>query len=185
MERAAIPEGWQLVPKEPTEEMLRYGLDAFIGAHDAQFSKNEPCGPIYKRMLFKAPQPPAGEPEQEAGACPVKGEWRVSDWSICLGTMRVARIDFDTMQDPDNPVRIELLNWMQSRLNGPSPSPPAPTQREAVAWAVTCDGKILPHRIFGTREEAEACWSKSMGNYQDHDPHVVPLCVAAPSVGEK
>lgn len=50
-----VPEGWRLVPVEPTEEMLRRGMDAFMAAHDLMFCKNEPCGPIYKTMLAAAP----------------------------------------------------------------------------------------------------------------------------------
>lgn len=46
----AVPEGWKLVPVEPTTEMLRAGVDVAVGAL-----------PIYRAMLDAAPTPPAGE----------------------------------------------------------------------------------------------------------------------------
>lgn len=48
-------DGWQLVPKRPTKEMLERGRSPFMAAFDPMFNKNEPCGPIYKAMLEAAP----------------------------------------------------------------------------------------------------------------------------------
>lgn len=50
----AVPEGWQLMPKDPTFEMLR----------DGEYMTNHNCdsrtiGQIYRAMLAAAPQPPA------------------------------------------------------------------------------------------------------------------------------
>lgn len=37
--------------REPDDAVKRAGFDPFIAAHDPMFSKNEPCGPIWKAMI--------------------------------------------------------------------------------------------------------------------------------------
>ena len=46
---------WKLVPVEPTEEMLRAGVDAAI----AQKNSRPWCPPCYRAMLAAAPSAPA------------------------------------------------------------------------------------------------------------------------------
>lgn len=57
----ATPDGWQLVPKEPTEAMNKAGWDA-MNEHDA-------INPTYRAMLAAAPQLPGSEPAT------VPGKW--------------------------------------------------------------------------------------------------------------
>lgn len=46
---AALDAGWQLVPKEPTEEMLKAG--------DIEIDISGACDEVYRAMLEKAPKP--------------------------------------------------------------------------------------------------------------------------------
>lgn len=54
-----IPEGWKLVPIEPTEKMMDCYRAAFIS--EKRFDGKE----VYKAMLEAAPVPPAHIPEAE------------------------------------------------------------------------------------------------------------------------
>jgi len=49
--RAIKDAGYAIVPVEPSEAMLKYGMSAFMAAHDRMFAANEPTGPIYKAMI--------------------------------------------------------------------------------------------------------------------------------------
>lgn len=53
--RQAAPDGWRLVPAEPTEEMVTAGQESF-GVHDC-----------YYAMLSAAPPPPEREPLRDDG----------------------------------------------------------------------------------------------------------------------
>lgn len=64
-EASRVPEGWVMVPKEPTEAMKKAGFDPFIAAHDPMFSANEPCGPIYRNMLAAAPRLPSPDTQTQ------------------------------------------------------------------------------------------------------------------------
>jgi hypothetical protein len=56
---ASIPEGYVLVPKEPTEDMRVAGVDAYNAHNSAMFFY------VWKAMIAAAPQPqPAGVPQQ-------------------------------------------------------------------------------------------------------------------------
>lgn len=55
--RQAAPNGWRLVPAEPTEEMVTAGQESF-GVHDC-----------YYAMLSAAPQPPEREPKCWCETC--------------------------------------------------------------------------------------------------------------------
>lgn len=50
-----------------------------------------------------------------APAGPLTGEWRHGQGYIICGTMRIARLDFDT--SPSAEFRAELLDWVCDRLN--------------------------------------------------------------------
>lgn len=54
-EPSAIPDGWVLVPREPTEEMKHKGASFY-----RHFAATSPCIPndIYRVMLSAAPKPP-------------------------------------------------------------------------------------------------------------------------------
>ena len=58
--RPAVPEGWKLVPVEPTEDMLG-NVDQEVGGHCSSCSKWkagwDDCRAIWKEMLAAAPQP--------------------------------------------------------------------------------------------------------------------------------
>jgi hypothetical protein len=61
---AAIPEGWALVPKEPTEEMERHAYDTLVapyttGREDADFRSGwtKAYADAYRAMLAAAPAP--------------------------------------------------------------------------------------------------------------------------------
>lgn len=56
-EASRVPEGWKLVPVEPTDAMTAAGFSPFLAAHDPMFSANEPCRPIYRAMIAAAPLP--------------------------------------------------------------------------------------------------------------------------------
>ena len=47
--QAGVPDGWMLVPKEPTSEMVRSGLDEYY------HPETPDCDAIYKAMLAAAP----------------------------------------------------------------------------------------------------------------------------------
>lgn len=49
----AVPDGWKLVPVEPTERMLVFGDDA---ARQCGLNNIVPAGPIYRYMLSAAPE---------------------------------------------------------------------------------------------------------------------------------
>lgn len=109
---------------------------------------SEAALPALQRLL--------AEETREVDACPVDGDWRISDWSICLGTIRVARVDFDTMPDPTTPERIKLLEWMQRRLNlSPFPMTAAGAVIERLnklansldSPKASCDGKWIAEKI--------------------------------------
>jgi hypothetical protein len=53
-ERAAVPEGWVLVPREPTLEMLRAGFLSEEGCFDIETPSDAP-GLVYRAMLSAAP----------------------------------------------------------------------------------------------------------------------------------
>ena len=59
--RAGVPDGWKLVPIEPSPEMIRRGFGAFMAAHDEMFCKNEPIAPIWRCMLSAAPCDPSSQ----------------------------------------------------------------------------------------------------------------------------
>jgi hypothetical protein len=65
LEKARIPEGWQIVPKEPTAEMIASGVTAGVGAAPEPW-----CPHAYRAMLSAAPQPPPS-PEVLASSPPV------------------------------------------------------------------------------------------------------------------
>lgn len=46
---------------------------------------------------------------------PLTGRWRWSNGTLCCGTMRIARLDFDT--DPSHEFQEELLDWICNTLN--------------------------------------------------------------------
>lgn len=59
---ARVPDGWQLVPIDPTDEMIEKGTDQHECAQgdpwytDLPLSEND-CNAIYKAMLAAAPKP--------------------------------------------------------------------------------------------------------------------------------
>ena len=52
-----VPEGWQLVPVEPTEEMCEAGANAPLKVRQAEATW---IGVIYRAMLAAAPKPEGG-----------------------------------------------------------------------------------------------------------------------------
>ena len=61
---AAVPEGWKLVPVEPTKAMRRAGGDYFT---KTEGHWSQVAGGAYRAMLAAAPAQPAPEPAAEAG----------------------------------------------------------------------------------------------------------------------
>lgn len=59
-ERPAVPEGWKLVPVEPTKEML-YRAQAVNGGNGQKMPKHSTLVKKWKAMLAAAPQPEGGE----------------------------------------------------------------------------------------------------------------------------
>jgi hypothetical protein len=56
-QRAGVPEGWKLVPVEPTETMEARGI---IARHE-----DKPTVEVYAAMIDAAPTPPAGDAERD------------------------------------------------------------------------------------------------------------------------
>lgn len=70
------PEGWKLVPIEPTEEMLGFGLDGWNGFAGP---RNKMCN-AYRRMVAASPAPPVeGEADLTREALK-KAEQAIVDW---------------------------------------------------------------------------------------------------------
>jgi hypothetical protein len=57
--QAQVPEGWKLVPVEPTELMVLDGGQAHAGQYGATYSDCSAAHHIYDAMLSAAPLPPA------------------------------------------------------------------------------------------------------------------------------
>lgn len=51
----SVPDGWRLVPEEPTGEMSLKGFDAYQDTFGTYLTRMEAA---YKAMLAAAPQPP-------------------------------------------------------------------------------------------------------------------------------
>lgn len=58
--QASVPEGWKLVPIEPTNNMIANAYNRRMNRH---VKYGEMYADIYTSMLNAAPQPPAGEME--------------------------------------------------------------------------------------------------------------------------
>lgn len=60
LDQPAIPDGWQIVPKEPTEAMLA-DVDEVVGGHcyscTAWTASWDDCCRVYRAMLAAAPSP--------------------------------------------------------------------------------------------------------------------------------
>src|SRR5690606_38516107 len=62
----AVPEGWRLVPVEPTEEMVQAGHTALM-EWDARTGDDLGIENVYGAMLAAAPTPPASAAPAAAG----------------------------------------------------------------------------------------------------------------------
>jgi len=63
-EKPAIPEGWKLVPPEPTESMIDEAADVYPLWPERQIEKTpigEICTKLWKAMLAAAPSPDGNE----------------------------------------------------------------------------------------------------------------------------
>lgn len=81
--QVAVPEGWALVPIEPTEEMHEAGEFVPRGIGSCPPS----VGNVYRAMIAAAPQPPAaGEPEKTVRpcvCCRVAGPVTIGSCPVC------------------------------------------------------------------------------------------------------
>lgn len=70
------PEGWKLVPVEPTDKMLEAAWDSDAADYVGEHKRIWQLGPAYSAMLAAAPTPPeqqCGCGDRPASLCP--GEW--------------------------------------------------------------------------------------------------------------
>lgn len=61
----AVPEGWKLVPVEPTDEMYEAGYNKLRGIHSGPFNGSPSLGHsgvVYRAMLAASPAAPSQEP---------------------------------------------------------------------------------------------------------------------------
>ncbi len=76
-----VPEGWQLVPIEPTEAMRQASYNVNVGSVYEQQR-------VWKVMLAASPAPPSSESTagQEADPTPSKGEdaYEITKYSLCI-----------------------------------------------------------------------------------------------------
>lgn len=56
------PEGWKLVPREPTPEMIKIGVGQDGADDDVSYAEE-----IYRAMYDAAPSPPAGGTQDKSG----------------------------------------------------------------------------------------------------------------------
>lgn len=78
---AGVPDGWVLVPKEPTDEM-RVAAASFGGRGGYSSQRGDEACRSYLDMLAAAPQPDS----QKSG----EGEWAEAEAAECACTMRVS-----------------------------------------------------------------------------------------------
>lgn len=64
-----VPEGWKLVPVDPTHEMEVSGCQGYMIADGQWRMHNSSMGHAYRAMLEAAPIPPADKPEGEWVKC--------------------------------------------------------------------------------------------------------------------
>jgi SOS-response transcriptional repressor LexA len=57
---APIPDGWVLVPVEPTREMWAHAASRFVNRAARDLHHDKVCGLVWEAMLSKAPPPPGG-----------------------------------------------------------------------------------------------------------------------------
>jgi hypothetical protein len=55
------------------------------------------------------------EPERRCCSAPLSGEWRHAEGFLICGTLRIARVDFDT--DPSEGFRVRMFDWICDTLN--------------------------------------------------------------------
>ena len=63
----AVPEGWVMVPREPTDKMLADGWSSAnrFGPNDLGIVTDTTCAEVYRAMLAASPSPPADRDDDE------------------------------------------------------------------------------------------------------------------------
>ena len=90
-----VPPGWQLVPVEPTQEMLD-NVDEYVGGSCYSCTpwnaSDDDCKRVYAAMLASAPQPAQQEGQKHLAACDGGGvnvpKVSVFQYARCSNTLR-------------------------------------------------------------------------------------------------
>ena len=140
LESAAVPDGWQLVPKEPTEEMLESGRKAYFGARAYSDTTPDQAQRLdYIAMLAAAPSPPVQPTEEPltmsifasradlyAERAKVWPPLKKALWNVVTG---------EQLNDAHYINAYELTDKLYAAILAAAPTPPAqPVSDEPVAW---------------------------------------------------
>ncbi len=159
--RTSVPDGWKLVPVEPTDDMFIEGMEADCRGRPSIDDDNH-VRSIWRAMLSSAPDAPLHPAQQD----PVGAQFRfndgqtVSDWKPC-------DIEHHDRVQSDR----KLFSKIESRLIYAAPKPPVQPDTAPAAWAILSDD--------GT---AIRLWSKDKATAQEaadkHGRPLVPLYTA-------
>ena len=106
IQRGAVPEGWQVVPKKPTPEMLAGGWGYWLNVM-APGKQRDTAAKEYAGMLAAAPTPDQFRDAAKMMAVPAEVPMPEDDMSDALGEL--AGVDTHDVNLRDNPESYEIL----------------------------------------------------------------------------
>lgn len=123
----AVPEGWKLVPVEPTDDMLVFGQEVWAAGRQGALEDCREAETIYSAMLAAAPAAPAAPVAQE----PVALEQRATEAYALLRRVYDSGFDDDCVD--------AVGDWLNEHHTSPAAEQP--------------DSVVVPRELFGLADK--------------------------------